>query len=233
LVDREGSPQSSKPREDVSVADDSAATFSSAGTIPRSREIALVGVFGALSIILSVVSNSFLKIAFVPPVSYLLFDFGEIPVVLCFFVVGPRAGFSAAVVELIALNLLPSSAPILGPLLKFMAVGSTLLGLWLSWVLVGRSPRAGFRLKFVTAASAAVVSRVVVMTVANAIYLIEQFGVTAGHGLYVLLWLTAAFNALHVPFDLIPAFAILNLPQMKSVLRSSKTLWFEFTRNRI
>jgi riboflavin transporter FmnP len=193
--------------------------------IPKSREIAAIGLFGALSIVLSVISNFVLKLAFVPPVSYLLFDFGEIPVIISFFILGPRSGFSVAVVEWIALNLLPTSLFFLGPLFKFLSVSLTLAGLWLGWKI---TKRANFKTRFVTASIVSSIVRAVVMTIPNAILLILFFHYPeSSEILYLSLELTGIFNVLQIPFDFVPTYIFLELPQVRHVLRKNGMTWFE------
>jgi riboflavin transporter FmnP len=192
--------------------------------IPRSRKITAVGLFGALSILLSLISAYILRLAFVPPTTYLLFDLGEIPVIICFMTFGPKAGFSAAVIELIALNILPTTLPILGPLFKFFSVSTTILGLWVGLELFKKWSDSS---RLVGSGLLAIIFRVTIMTILNAPLLIVVFGVPAGNTLYFFLILTAIFNALHVPFDLIPSFYIVRFPSVRRALRSSGMIWFE------
>jgi riboflavin transporter FmnP len=193
--------------------------------LPKSREIAAIGLFSAFSIILTIISNLVLKLAFIPPVSYLLFDFGEIPVIICFLLVGPRGGFCVAAVEFFALNLLPTSTPLIGPLFKFMSVSITLLGLWIGFkVLRSRS----FKSKMGASSVFSAILRSVGMTLPNAAWLVYSFHfVPFSSLLYYTLELTAVFNILQIPFDLLPTYIILDLPQMKHILRKNGMTWFE------
>ncbi len=192
--------------------------------IPKTREIAAVGLFGALSILLTIISNSVLIIPFIAPVSYLFFDLGEIPVMICFLMIGPRAGVTSAFVEWIALNLQHSSFPIVGPLFKLLSVLSTLLGLWVGLKLFrGQNLNQRFLATSVTAAMA----RSILMTGPNAMLLMLVFQLTPQTGLFYFLELTAVFNVLQIPFDLVPAFIILRLPQVKHTFRSNGMTWFE------
>lgn len=192
--------------------------------IPRTREIATVGLFGALSIVLTIFSNLLLKLAFVPPVNYLLFDFGEIPVIVCFLIIGPRAGFSVAVIEWIALNLLPTTTPVIGPLFKFMSVSLTLAGLWIGWKLFRKS---SMNAKFAVSSIVSASFRSAVMTLPNAAFLIFSFHIPASGYFYFLLELTAVFNVLQIPFDFVPTYILIGLPQVKQMLRKNGMTWFE------
>jgi riboflavin transporter FmnP len=193
--------------------------------IPRSREIAAIGLFGALSIILTIISNLLVKIAFVPPVSYLLFDFGEIPVMISFLIIGPRSGFTVAVIEWLSLNLLPTSIPLLGPLFKFMSVSLTVAGLWIGWKLFRTSDS---KIKLGVSSVVSAILRAAIMTIPNAALLVLIFGLPPFSAiLYFYLELTAIFNILQIPFDLIPTYVLVQLPQVKHMLRKNGMTWFE------
>jgi riboflavin transporter FmnP len=195
-----------------------------AGSVPKSRFIATVAMFGALSIILTVVSNLAVKIAFVPPANYLLFDFGEIPVILCFLVLGMRGGLAAAAIEYLALNLLPSSTPIIGPLFKVISVVATISALWLCWRITKNN--SSLTSRFILGGIVAAIVRAAALTIPNALFLIS-FGL--GGALPLYLEFTAVFNALQIPFDLIPIYIILQLPQVRMVLRKNGLNWYERT----
>lgn len=193
--------------------------------MPKSREIAAIGLFGALSIILTIISNLILKLAFVPPVNYLLFDFGEIPVMISFLMIGPRSGASVAVIEWLALNLLPTTTPLIGPLFKFMSVMLTICGLWIGWKLARTSD---LKIKFSVSSVVSAVLRATVMTIPNAALLVLFFGLPDfSRTLYFFLELTAIFNVLQVPFDLVPTYIIVQLPQIRHMLRKNGMTWFE------
>ena len=198
--------------------------FTESVGVPKSREIAAVGLFGALSIMLSLISAYVLRLQFIPPTNYLLFDLGEIPVLICFLMYGPKAGFGTAFIELIALNILPTTLPIFGPLFKFLSVSTTILGLWIGLRVFKKWSSAS---RLLGSGLVAAIFRVAIMTVLNAPLLIVLFGVPAGSTLYFFLILTAIFNALHVPLDLVPSFYIVRLPSVRLVLRSSGMIWFE------
>ena len=72
-----------------------------------------------------------------PLVPYLQIDFSEISIYIVFFLFGPLAALISSVVQWIFLNMTGSDAPP-GPPIKFVAVVSTLGGLWLGSSVYGR-----------------------------------------------------------------------------------------------
>lgn len=76
------------------------------------------------------------EVAF-PLIPYLQIDFSEIPIYIVFFLFGPLAALISSVVQWIFLNVTGSDAPP-GPPIKFVAVVSTLGGLWLGSAVYGR-----------------------------------------------------------------------------------------------
>lgn len=211
----------------VPLTSPTAGSLQRGNSMVKSRVIATIALFGAFSIILTIISNLVVKLAFVPPVSYLLFDLGEIPPIICFLMIGPRGGYSVAVIEWLALNLFPTTIPIIGPLFKLMSVVPTIVGMWISWKLLAHS-RSDLKTKFTVGSAIAAVLRASVMTLPNALYLILGFGLTPSQSIfYYLLELTAIFNVLQIPFDMIPSYIIIRLPQVKRVLRKNAMTWFE------
>lgn len=90
-------------------------------------------VFAALAAILALAKAA---VPF-PLIPYLQIDFSEIPILIAFFLFGPLAATISAVVQWIFLNVTGSDAP-LGPAIKFVAMISTLGGLWLGSALYHR-----------------------------------------------------------------------------------------------
>ena len=88
--------------------------------------LAGAAIFAALAALLTLAKA---EIPF-PLIPYLKIDFVEIPIVVAFFLFGPLAATISAVVHWLFLNVQGSNAP-LGPMLKFLAVMSTLGGFWL------------------------------------------------------------------------------------------------------
>src|ERR1022692_3347673 len=101
-----------------------------------SVSLAGIAVFGALAVVLTVVSQAFgLNFPLIP---YLQFDLGEIAILLAFFIFGPVPGVIAAFIEFFTLMVLGVNAPI-GPILKLVSILASLAGIWAGMALVSRS----------------------------------------------------------------------------------------------
>jgi riboflavin transporter FmnP len=97
-----------------------------------SRMIAATGLFGALAILLTSLSQA-LGLNF-PILPYLQFDLGEVAIIIAFLLFGPIPATTAAFVEFLTLMVLGENIP-WGPVLKIIAVLSTLGGLWFGMML--------------------------------------------------------------------------------------------------
>src|SRR5579864_6658594 len=86
-----------------------------------------IAVFGALAVVLTTLSHA-LGLNF-PLIPYLQFDFGEIAILLAFFIFGPVPGLVAAFIEFVTLMVLGQAAPI-GPILKLVSMLASLAGIW-------------------------------------------------------------------------------------------------------
>lgn len=183
---------------------------------------AVSAVFGALSAVLAVLPLSFPF----PVIPYLKFDLAEIPVVLAFLGFGPLPGAVSALTYWGVLTLVGEFTPI-GPLMKFLALGSMLLGLWVGLragsALTG-SCKAGISLGF----AAGSVLRVLTMTAANYVVLLILFPEFLALGAQMLsaslgvsyadpiaafpaiMAFTAIFNVLHVALSFPPSLILLN-----------------------
>src|ERR1700719_4641586 len=94
-----------------------------------SRSLAGVAVFGALSVVLTLISQA-LGLNF-PIIPYLQFDLGEVAILLAFFIFGPVPALIAALIEFATLLVLGVNAAFFDPELKLIAVLSSLLGVWI------------------------------------------------------------------------------------------------------
>ncbi len=173
----------------------------------RSKYIALTSVFGGLAILTSI--SGFSRILVYPLVPYLRFDPAEIFIVIAYLIGGISIGLTTSVIHFVGLMLL-ADEPI-GPVMKFLAVGSMLLGLEMS-------RRLGLgRLKTYVFTTGV---RVFTMTLVNAVVLYILFpsfldffhGYVSGLGLegalsalFIALILTGIYNAIHTVFTLIPS----------------------------
>lgn len=135
-------------------------------TIAQKMTVTLAGaaVFAALAAILALAKAA---VPF-PLIPYLQIDFSEIPIYIAFFLFGPLAALISSVVQWIFLNVTGSDAP-LGPAIKFVAVVSTLGGLWLGSAVYGRiKGKMGHQsLAILMMFGSGIVWRVAAMTVVN------------------------------------------------------------------
>lgn len=202
-----------------------------------------IAVFGALAVVLTTLSQA-LGLNF-PLIPYLQFDFGEIAILLAFFIFGPVPGLAAAFIEFLTLMVLGQNAPI-GPILKLISILASLGGIWLGTALVSRSGNPGFAKAAALGASLGIVSRVVFLTISN-YYLIVFFGgeyalnglvpylagsfklvgmtLTAANGLELILAFTAIFNVLQLLFVAGVSSFLVGLPQVQATRAAGRTLW--------
>ena len=131
--------------------------------------LAGAGVFAALAALLTLAKA---EIPF-PLIPYLRIDFAEIPILIALFLFGPVSATVSAVIQWLFLNVQGSDAP-LGPLIKFVAVLSTISGLWVGSELYrqvkGRRIHAGIALSLML--SGGILLRIVAMTIVNYVVLI-------------------------------------------------------------
>jgi riboflavin transporter FmnP len=211
--------------------------------ISKTRMIVAAGVFGALSILLTILSQA-LVLSF-PLIPYLQFDFGEVAILLAFFLFGPIPATASAIVEFLVLMEFGQNVPV-GPVLKIVAILSSLLGLWLGIKVVpSKLARSSKGTIFASSLVFGLIFRAGAMTVANYILIVYFYGVNAilgfvsalfktigititnSNGLEVVLGFTAIFNCLQLLMVFLIAYAIMRLPQFKVLTRSSRTAWFE------
>jgi riboflavin transporter FmnP len=211
----------------------------------RFDTVALGGtaVFGALAVVLATISHA-LGLNF-PLIPYLQFDFGEIAILLAFFIFGPVPGVVAAFIEFITLMILGQAAPI-GPILKLVSILASLGGIWLGTSVVSRSRSPGFAKAAVAGTVLGVISRMAFLTIAN-YYLIVYFGgayalsglvpylagafklvgieLTWANGLGLILAFTAVFNALQLLFVAGVSYFLVDLPQVQATRAAGRTPW--------
>ncbi len=176
------------------------------GKAPLSTTASLAGaaVFGALAASITALWPPSYQFRFpVPGFQFLAFDVAELIDVLAFLIFGPAVGFVTTTVHGVVLSFFPSEAPLIGPLLKFSAVTSMLLGFWLGYEVYARilKARGGSRTGYGLMAVTGLVTRVLVMTPINYVFLIFVFSdpnkppALSYVGLY-LGWI-GVFNAIH------------------------------------
>ncbi len=191
-----------------------------------SPTIAVAGAatFGALAAMLTIVLGPVLQPSF-PILLYLKFDFAEVVDVIAFLVFGPIAGLLTAIVHGAILSESPGGAGPFGASLKFLAVLTTYGGMFL----VPRLGKQTLRRIGLEMAAFGLVTRVLLMTVVNYLFIIffAQFlfgqdylgyaqyslstagvNVTGSELIGYVLGLTAVFNAVHAIFTITVAFVI-------------------------
>jgi riboflavin transporter FmnP len=175
-------------------------------------------VFGGLAFTLGLLPLSFPF----PPLPYLKFDLAEIPSFIAILMFGPAVGFISATSHFLALLMFGEWTPI-GPLMKYLAVSSSLLGFWAAARI---TTGMGTRVCSVSLALFGAGARIIVMAMANYVlltaffpffldlgakYLSSFMGLsltTEGEKLFFVLLFTAIYNALHIPFSMIPALLL-------------------------
>ncbi len=175
--------------------------------------IAISTVFGALSAVLAMMPLSF---SF-PLIPYLRFDIAEIPVVTAFLGFGPVPGFISSLTYWLVLNIFGEWSPI-GPAMKFIALASMLVGLWVSYKLASR-----FRIPYIAVFIFSSLMRILATTASNYLVLVvfmpfflefavKSLSIALGleievglGGLLLILAFTAIYNILHVALSLLPS----------------------------
>jgi riboflavin transporter FmnP len=202
-----------------------------------------MAVFGALAVVLTTLSAS-LGLNF-PVIPYLQFDFGEIAILLAFFIFGPVPALVAAFIEFLTLMVVGQNVPI-GPILKLISILASLGGVWLGTAIVSRSRNPVFGRAAALGIFLGVVSRVVFLTIGN-YYLIVFFGgeyalnglvpylagpfkdvgvrLTSANGLELILAFTALFNALQLALVAGVSSFLVELPQIQATRAAGRSLW--------
>ena len=207
------------------------------------KEISASAVFGAIVTILSLTISRLLTYPIIP---YLKFDIAEIIEVLSLLLFGPAVAFSIAILHFLGLviseGIFPAPVPLIGPFMKFLAVFSTLIGLYIGLKY--------FKLPFVYrlffALFLSLMFRNVIMTVANYFVLITLYAPfvsgTANiisqltgikmEPITLILIFTAVYNTLHVFIAFIPAYLIALIPFMPNLIRPITEHWLLNIKNK-
>ena len=202
-----------------------------------------IAVFGALAVVLTTLSQA-LGLNF-PLIPYLQFDFGEIAILLAFFIFGPVPGVVAAFIEFLTLMVLGQNAPI-GPILKLISILASLGGIWLGTSVISRSRNPTFTKAAALGTSLGIISRVIFLTISN-YYLLVYFGgnyaisglvpylagffkpagiiLTSANGLELVLLFTAVFNVLQLVFVAGITSFLVGLPQVQATRAAGRTIW--------
>jgi len=155
-----------------------------------------------------------------PIIPYLRFEAAEIPIVFAFLILGPEPAVLSSIIYWIVLLLVGEFTPI-GPTMKFIAVFTMLLGLWLGFR-TRRSPKVSLFI----GSCLGCLFRVLAMSIFNYVIVVIMFpefiGIAAasisavlGTGflsyvpvLAAVLVFTAIFNVLHVIISITPAYLL-------------------------
>jgi len=211
----------------------------SSAPVSTTLRVTVVALFGGLSALLTIFPLDFPF----PLLPYLRFDLAEIPVFIVFMLYGPLAGLLTCVTYLGVL--LPITMgewlwPV-GPILKFLAVGSQVAGMYLGFKMYRLIRRGGYASFFTQLTVLGMTLRILAMTLANYAVLamtsqIEYVGsllrVITGWSipsgmevLLVVLALTAVFNALHTPLSMMPAALLVKKISSEGSVISYRDAW--------
>ncbi|MEM0287047.1 MAG: hypothetical protein QXG05_02595 [Nitrososphaerota archaeon] len=184
----------------------------------RTELVAGGAIFGAMSSILTLAN---IAIPF-PPLPYLTFDFGQIPVVIATLLYGPLAGTISVVEYFGILELVGSFRPV-GPILRLLATGSIVLAIYVAGRVYSRLASEP-KLKRFTLISLGLSSlfTIPIMTIANIVVLLILFpffltyanaslGTFLGinfvgeSGLFIIILFTVIYNFLQLLITIIPS----------------------------
>lgn len=189
----------------------------------RSSVIVYSGIMGSLAAVLS-----FLKAEIPFPIlPYLKIDFAEIPDVLSFLLFGPAVGMFTTTVHWLILNL-RTEWPVIGPLMKYIAVLSMLSGFTVGSKIGTKLRSFSLNSLLLIMAIFGSIVRVLTMTIANIIVIYFIYGpyffdyvrkLLTNVGLVLqgetaifiaVLVLTGLYNIVNLLVGLVPSQAILN-----------------------
>jgi riboflavin transporter FmnP len=199
----------------------------------RSKEIASIAIFGALSAVITTITN--LPIFRFPPLPFLRFDMGEIIDFLAFLILGPISALFVVLVHFLTISAFPGAqVQFASQAMKAAAILSTILG----FLLITKIKREIFGI------AGALVSRVVIMTFANYLFFLVFFpayfdgsasmlskflgiNLTDFWSKFTLLFIfLGIFNAIHALITtIIPLYILKVSPQLVRVASSIKPLW--------
>ena len=194
--------------------------------MPRSREITLIAVFTALAIILHM---SPLKFPFpVPAYSFLIYEFWEVPIVTAFLLYGLRISASIAIVNFFSLLVFFPGSLQAGPIYNLTAIFSMLLGILLAIKIKGLIPKLrNVILTFGLAMVLGIFTRVLVMTLINAVFLgfSPPFGFNLpGEAILISLPFIAIFNGSIALYTIVLA-RLLSTAVSKATRTPLKHMW--------
>lgn len=197
----------------------------------KTVQVSLIGIFGAIVALISLTLSNYFSFY---PLTYLKFDPAEIIVILSLLLFGPYVAIGIAFIHFILLNI-PTPYPIIGPGMKFLAIISTMVGIYLGLTLF-KFKKTLYMIIF--ALILALVIRNIVMTIANYALFITIFAgflpfaesmITQAIGLpgslFLILVFTAIYNSIHVLIAVLPAYYIAKLPQIIKLTNKITIPW--------
>jgi riboflavin transporter FmnP len=218
----------------------------------RLDSVAIAGtaVFSALALVLGSASQS-LGLNF-PVIPYLQFDFGEVAIILAFFIFGPAPAVVASVVEFVGLMLFGQNVPV-GPVLKLFALVSTVSGLWLGSKVVSMMRGGGLGRLVGSGGVFGSAVRALVMTVPN-FYLFQFYyspafvqatvsyvqpsfaaigiQISGGNFLVPILFFTGIFNVLQMALVIAISYVVLRVPSVSQLRMAGRAPWFALVLQR-
>jgi len=207
--------------------------------------VAGIAVFSSLALILGAFSQA-LGLNF-PVIPYLQFDFGEVAIVLAFFIFGPVPALVSSFAEFGGLMAFGQQVPV-GPVMKLFALLSTVLGLWAGSKLASKAGSPGLSRLVGSGALSAAVFRALILTVPN-FYLLEFYyspaaiqglvkyvlqpsfslvgiGITDADFLVPVLVFTAVFNVLQLALVMAVSYTVLRVPAVSQIKVGGRVPWF-------
>lgn len=214
-------------------------------TIPRgslnTAAIAGSAIFSALALVLSAASQA-LGLNF-PLIPYLQFDLGEVAIILAFFIFGPVPALISSLVEFGGLMVFGQQVPI-GPLLKLVALVSTVSGMWVGARVSGRREGVSMGRLLGWSAAAGALFRAAAMTLPNYFLIVYLYGLEAIEGflrapfslvgvslggpdaIAVILGFTAVFNVIQLAFVVAVSSFVLRFPAVPRLKVGGRAPWF-------
>jgi riboflavin transporter FmnP len=210
-----------------------------------SVSLAGVAVFGALATLLAAVSQSTPLFSF-PVVPWLQFDLGEVAILMAFFIFGPMPAVASSFVEFVALLFFGQNIPV-GPVLKLLALLSTVGGMWLGSRLAVRMRTPGVGRMVALSVLGGSVTRAALMTIPNYVYLlllvaqdtlagVEGYlhasfalvgiSLTDSNTLALILAFTALFNVMQLVFASALCYGVLRFPPVSNLKVGGRSPWF-------
>ena len=205
----------------------------------KSIILAYIAVFSSLSIILAITRA---EVPFLP-LSYLKFDFAEVPVMIVFMLGGPIPALFTEVIHWLGLTF---RSGWLGPLMKFLAVVPMIIGFWIGTKVGVKTPQRrggiGSTRIFILGMIFGIIMRVVVCSFTNTLLflfispnyllyaeaLLRATGISVNSSFDVLIWtliFTGIFNAIHVPLSSITSLIILRAA-LRKIPSAARNVWF-------